>query len=139
MGQHPTARPEACLSERDVDFVVIGEPENTVSELVEALAAGKQEFKSIDGLGFKENGKPILTGKRAFIEDLDSLPFPARHLLPMEVYNEAVKENPLKGRNKQTLDNRHNHPRLPIQLCFLLRLHPLGKNVASEKPKKRGR
>ena len=35
MGQHPSARPEACLSEPNVDFVVIGEPENTVSELVD--------------------------------------------------------------------------------------------------------
>ena len=97
MGQHPTARPEACLSESGVDFVVIGEPENTVSELVDALASGKQDFRGIDGLGFNENGKAILTGKRAFIEDLDSLPFPARHLLPMKIYNEAVKENPLRG------------------------------------------
>ena len=97
MGQHPTARPEACLSEQGVDFVVIGEPEITVSELVDALAAGKQDFKGIDGLGFKENGKATITGKREFVKDLDSLPFPARHLLPMELYNEAVKENPLRG------------------------------------------
>ena len=97
MGQHPTARPEACLSEINVDFVVVGEPENTVSELVDALAAGKQDFRDVNGLGFKENGKVTLTGKREFIENLDSLPFPARHLLPMKVYNEAVKENPLRG------------------------------------------
>lgn len=97
MGQHPSARPEECLSDLDVDFVVIGEPEMTVSELVDALEVGKQEFASIDGLGFREDGKPVLTGKRAIIPDMDSLPFPARHLLPMELYNEAVKENPLRG------------------------------------------
>jgi magnesium-protoporphyrin IX monomethyl ester (oxidative) cyclase len=44
-----------------------------------------------------ENGKPFLTAKQAVIEDLDSLPFPARHLLPMETYYLAVKENPLRG------------------------------------------
>jgi len=97
IGQHPSARPEACLSEPNVDFVVIGEPENTVSELINALELGKQDFMEIDGLGFRKNGKPVLTGKRALIEDLDSLPFPARHLLPMKVYYEAVKENPLRG------------------------------------------
>jgi magnesium-protoporphyrin IX monomethyl ester (oxidative) cyclase len=97
MGQHPSARPEACLSETDVDFVVIGEPENTVSELVDILEVGKQNFGAIDGLGFKQNRKPVLTGERAIIEDLDSLPFPARHLLPMKIYFEAVKENPLRG------------------------------------------
>ncbi len=97
MGLHPSARPEECLSEAEVDFVVIGEPENTVSELVDALGLGKRDFRGIDGLGYKENGKAVLAGKRGFIENLDSLPFPARHLLPMKVYNEAVKENPLRG------------------------------------------
>jgi magnesium-protoporphyrin IX monomethyl ester (oxidative) cyclase len=97
IGQHPSARPEACLSELDVDFVVIGEPENTVFELVNALEAGKRDFEGIDGLGFRKDGKPTLTGKRAIIADMDSLPFPARHLLPMRLYNEVVKENPLRG------------------------------------------
>jgi magnesium-protoporphyrin IX monomethyl ester (oxidative) cyclase len=97
MGQHPTARPEACLSEPNVDFVAVGEPENTISELIDALVVGKQNFKGVDGLGFKENGKVTFTEKREFIKNLDSLPFPARHLLPMKVYNEAVKENPLRG------------------------------------------
>jgi len=97
MGQHPSARPEACLSELDVDFVVIGEPENTIRELVDTLEAGKKDFNRIDGLGFMKDGKSTLTGPRALIADLDSLPFPARHLLPMKLYNEAVKENPLRG------------------------------------------
>ena len=97
MGQHPSARAETCLSDPDVDFVVVGEPENTVFELVEALESGKQDFSDIDGLVFLQNGKPTHTKPRAIIADLDSLPFPARHLLPMKVYNEAVKENPLRG------------------------------------------
>jgi anaerobic magnesium-protoporphyrin IX monomethyl ester cyclase len=97
MGQHPSARPIACLSEPNVDFVVIGEPENTISELADGLALGKQDYKDIGGLGFKKDGKVTLTEKRAVIENLDSLPFPARHLLPMKLYNEAVKENPLRG------------------------------------------
>jgi anaerobic magnesium-protoporphyrin IX monomethyl ester cyclase len=97
IGQHPSARPQECLSNSDVDFVVVGEPENTVFELVDALELGRQDFKEINGLGFRENGQPFLTGKRAVIEDLDSLPFPARHLLPMKVYYEAVKEIPLRG------------------------------------------
>jgi anaerobic magnesium-protoporphyrin IX monomethyl ester cyclase len=97
MGQHPSARPEDCLSNLNVDFVVIGEAEKTVSELVDALDVGTQDFKAVDGLGFRSYGKPVLTDKRAMIDDLDSLPFPARHLLPMKVYYEAVKENPLRG------------------------------------------
>ncbi len=96
-GLHPSSRPEDCLLNRDVDFVVVGEPENTVSELVDVLEQGKKDFRAINGLGFLVNGKPFFTAKRAVIEDLDSLPFPARHLLPMETYYSAVKENPLRG------------------------------------------
>ncbi|MGA3059321.1 MAG: radical SAM protein [Candidatus Bathyarchaeia archaeon] len=97
IGQHPSARPEDCLLNSDVDFVVIGEPENTVSELIDALELRKKDFMEIDGLGFRKNGKPVFTGKRGIIEDMDSLPFPARHLLPMKLYYEAVKESPLRG------------------------------------------
>jgi magnesium-protoporphyrin IX monomethyl ester (oxidative) cyclase len=101
-GLHPSSRPEDCLLNSEVDFVVVGEPENTISELVEELEQKKHDFRAIDGLGFRENDKPVLTGKRAAIEDLDSLPFPARHLLPMDVYAQAVKQNPLRGEiNKQ--------------------------------------
>ena len=96
-GLHPSSRPEACLENADVDFVVIGEPEITVSELVGALEVGKHDFKGIAGLGFIENDKVVLNAKRAIIEDLDTLPFPARHLLPMNIYAKAVKQNPLRG------------------------------------------
>ena len=138
MGQHPTARPEACLSERGVDFVVIGEPRVTVSILVDALRlAGKQDFKGIDGLGFKENGKATITGKREFIKDLDSLPFPARHLLPMGT-QPSCQRKPAQRRNKQALDHRHHYQRLPLQLRLLLGLHTLGKNLAGKKSKERG-
>ena len=44
-GLHPSSRPEDCLSNADVDFVVVGEPENTISELVEALEQEKVDFK----------------------------------------------------------------------------------------------
>jgi anaerobic magnesium-protoporphyrin IX monomethyl ester cyclase len=96
-GLHPSSHPEACLENADVDFVLIGEPENTISELVEALEMRKHDFKDIAGLSFRENGKAVLNAKRAIIENLDSLPFPARHLLPMDVYAQAVKQNPLRG------------------------------------------
>jgi len=96
-GLHPSSRPEACLEDSEADFVVVGEPEVTIDELVEALQNKVSRFNKIDGLGFRENGKVTLTAKRAFIQDLDTLPLPARHLLPMKVYSEAVKQNPLRG------------------------------------------
>jgi magnesium-protoporphyrin IX monomethyl ester (oxidative) cyclase len=96
-GTHPSAQPKECLTNKSVDFVVVGEPENTVAELVDALDSEKGNYEAINGLGFRVKAKTVLTAKRALIENLDSLPFPARHLLPMKIYNEAVKENPMRG------------------------------------------
>jgi anaerobic magnesium-protoporphyrin IX monomethyl ester cyclase len=96
-GLHPSSRPAECMENDEVDFVVIGEPENTVAELAEAIEQEKTDFRGVDGLGFRLYGKTVFTTKRAVIEDLDTLPLPARHLLPMDVYAEAVKQNPLRG------------------------------------------
>jgi anaerobic magnesium-protoporphyrin IX monomethyl ester cyclase len=96
-GQHPSARPKDCLANPNVDFVVIGEPENTILELTNALEKKAPDFNGIRGIGFVQVGVPVITSPRPPLEDLDSLPFPARHLLPMEEYFAAVKENPLRG------------------------------------------
>ena len=97
-GLHPSTRPLVCLDQQNVDFVVIGEPEYTMFELVNALEQEiKQDFKEIKGIGFTKNQGKIITAPRPVIQDLDSLPFPARHLLPMDMYFEAAKEEPLRG------------------------------------------
>ena len=96
-GQHPSARPKACLEHEEIDFVVIGEAENTILELVNNLKQGFSKLEKIKGLAFIKNNKVVITPARPIIEDLDSLPLPARHLLPMNEYAIAVKENPLRG------------------------------------------
>ena len=97
-GLHPSARPEECLKDPNVNFIVRGEGEHTISELVDTLEQGNtKNLERIKGIGFIKNGKTIITHPRPEIQDLDSLPFPARHLLPMDTYFEAVKENPIRG------------------------------------------
>ncbi len=98
IGLHPSTRAVDCLMHPNIDFVVFGEPEQTVSELAGVLEQGKvEELKKVRGIAFIENGKTIVNSPRPAIQDLDSLPFPARHLLPMKSYFAAVKENPLRG------------------------------------------
>lgn len=98
MGLDPSARPADCLAHPNIDFVVIGEPEQTVLELADVLEQGKiEDLEKVRGIAFVKKGKTIITPPRPVIQNLDSLPFPARHLLPMEVYFAAVKENPLRG------------------------------------------
>ena len=97
-GLHPTARPVECLSDSNIDYVVRGEGEYTISELVDTLEnRNRKDLHDIQGIGFIENKETIITPPRPEILNLDRLPFPARHLLPMETYFEAVKENPIRG------------------------------------------
>jgi magnesium-protoporphyrin IX monomethyl ester (oxidative) cyclase len=97
-GQHPSARPKECLKHSEIDFVVIGEKEYTILELVDSLEKGRiKNFRDIKGLAFSRNETIIITTPRPLIQDLDSLPFPARHLLPMQKYFDAVKSRPIRG------------------------------------------
>ncbi|MDP2946949.1 MAG: radical SAM protein [Nanoarchaeota archaeon] len=80
-GSHPTILPEESIILPGVDFLVYGEGERTMLELVEAIEK-KNEFSKIKGLYYKTiDGKFIKTPQRQYINNLDELPFPARHLV----------------------------------------------------------
>lgn len=68
-----------------IDVIVMGEAEHTIPELVECVR-GKMSFEQVKGIAFRRDDLIIYNGWRKFIEDLDSLPIPARHLLPLSRY-----------------------------------------------------
>jgi GT2 family glycosyltransferase/radical SAM superfamily enzyme YgiQ (UPF0313 family) len=73
----------------EIDIVLIGEYEETLRELCAALDAGA-ELDGIPGLLFRRaDGTVAHNGRRPLIENLDALPWPARHLLPMERYHDC--------------------------------------------------
>ncbi|MBL7131182.1 MAG: cobalamin-dependent protein [Candidatus Omnitrophica bacterium] len=85
-GNHATVRPEDFFNLTDaVDIVCRGEGEHTMLEIVEAYDYKKQ-LTNILGTVVKENGKIKMNPERPFIDDLDTLPFPAYHLINLEVY-----------------------------------------------------
>jgi magnesium-protoporphyrin IX monomethyl ester (oxidative) cyclase len=84
-GAHPTVMSELVLADGNVDYVVLGEGDDTIIDLV-GVIEGKRGISTLDGVGYKENGQVKIIPKTKFIEDLDKLPFPARHLLNMEGY-----------------------------------------------------
>ena len=77
-GLHATMMPEECMNYGCFDFIVKGEGEITIPLIVNNL--DKKEF-NIDGMWYKKNGEIIRNKDRPYIQDLDSLPFPSRHLL----------------------------------------------------------
>ena len=79
-GAHVSALPEHALSYNCFDYGVIGEGEITTYELLECLNSNG-DIEKVDGIIFQRNNSIIKTKPRKHIKDLDSLPFPARHLL----------------------------------------------------------
>lgn len=82
-GIHITATGQESMEEsKYVDFLVIGEGEHTLAELLEALKK-KTDFKQIKGLIYrnKKNGQIIKNELRPLIENLDSLPIPDLDLI----------------------------------------------------------
>ena len=83
-GPHVTFWDDKALEECPyLDVIVRREGEYTLLELVQKLAAGKS-YRDVLGITYRKNGKITRNPDRPYIEDLDSLPFPARHLWPME-------------------------------------------------------
>jgi anaerobic magnesium-protoporphyrin IX monomethyl ester cyclase len=80
-GQHFSFTADESLNDfPEIDFIVRGEGEVTLVELINTLRAGKTTAR-IKGLSFRHNGKNIHNRERGLIENLDTLPYPAYHLI----------------------------------------------------------
>ena len=84
-GVHPTLFPKNVIHGPCVDYVVYGEGEETVLELIEAIRE-KKEQQNILGVVYKKKREIIKNAPRPLIKNLDNLPFPAYDLLPMKEY-----------------------------------------------------
>lgn len=93
-GPHPSFLPIETLKECPVlDAVCIGEGEETVVELAEAMKRDRK-LSDVKGISFKSKGNAAMkTLPRPLIKELDSLPFPAWHLLPMDKYTVLGKKS----------------------------------------------
>lgn len=86
-GVHATALPEATMRELAPDYLVWGEGERTAVHLAHYLAGeGAASPAEIPGLYYWEGDRIQGTGSGEPIQDLDALPFPARHLLDFRPY-----------------------------------------------------
>ncbi|HKB43549.1 MAG TPA: radical SAM protein [Chitinophagaceae bacterium] len=68
------------------DFILLGEAEQTLLELITAIKAKQNDFLSIAGLAYKQNDAVIKTIRRNVLKELDNLPFPAWDLVDMDAY-----------------------------------------------------
>jgi anaerobic magnesium-protoporphyrin IX monomethyl ester cyclase len=76
-----------------VDFVLIGEGEFTLKELITNIDNGENNFRNVDGLAFKENKEIVRTSQRQIVKDLDTFPMPAWDLIDIPSYKKIWMEN----------------------------------------------
>ncbi len=91
-GSHVSFWDENALLEcAALDIVVRREGEMTFLELLQHIDA-KKGFSDVLGVTYRDSDQKIVRNPdRPFIEDLDSLPFPAYHLLPLDSFHRMGK------------------------------------------------
>lgn len=85
-GPHSTVLPERTLEEiPEADIACIGEGELTMAAI--AQSSSKDDLGGVEGVCYRHKGKINRNPDRSFIRNLDEIPPPARHLLPMDQYH----------------------------------------------------
>ncbi len=84
-GPHPSTFPNDIVNETHIDLFVLGEGEKTFAEIVKRIDRG-DPLENIEGTAIEVNGQAQIIPLSSFIENLDTLPFPAWDLIPLEKY-----------------------------------------------------
>lgn len=87
-GPHATVQTEKVLQCPEVDWVIRAEGDHALLELARRLEQGV-DVTSVPGLAWRKDGAVVQNGFQ-YIADLNQLPMPAHHLLPMEKYFDAA-------------------------------------------------
>ena len=83
--------PERLLEKTPIDVICLGEGEFLAVDLLDALA-GDRKMSSVTGIWYRDGSSIVRNPPRSPIADLDSIPFPAYHIFPMETYQKALPE-----------------------------------------------
>ena len=120
-----TTIPKEFLEENPaVDIIVIGEGEYTLLEIIEHLE-NKKPLNDILGIAHRQNNTITINNPRPFLENLDTLPYPAYHLINMEHYlnNKKIGYRSFQKRAIPMITSRG----CPFNCCFCsIHLH-MGK------------
>jgi anaerobic magnesium-protoporphyrin IX monomethyl ester cyclase len=88
-GAHFSNLIEESLRACPIDFIVRGEGEYSLLELIKELGRVGPDYSKIKGIAFMQGDKVVETPPRPLIDNLDELPMPAYELMPMQEYGRA--------------------------------------------------
>jgi anaerobic magnesium-protoporphyrin IX monomethyl ester cyclase len=86
-GEHITSMPEFCLLTSRADYLVLGEGEETVVDLADALERGTPPAELL-GVAYREGDEVIVNARRGRTLDVDDIARPAWHLVDLDTYHE---------------------------------------------------
>ena len=118
-GSSASSIPRTLLERTQADIACISEGERTVKELVECLE-GSGDLRKVLGIWFKDdNGEVRANPPREIIKDLDSIPFPAWDLFPLDIYlkNPIGAPNVDKWKDGSSLVNIKSMNLVPSRGC----------------------
>ncbi len=105
-GQHVGLYPKNILEIKAIDYAIAGEGEITIQEFINVYEKYKngeipdkdKELGKINGLIFRDKSDNIIVNSpRELIHDLDTIPFPARHLYEMDKYTTLFMDKTVKA------------------------------------------
>ncbi len=85
-GEHPTALPELTLEQAPVDYIVLGEGEQTIAELAGCLSRGEPPGPEFPGIAYRVGGGIQVNRARPRIRDIDTIAPPSWHLFDVKTY-----------------------------------------------------
>lgn len=95
-GPHATCMPETLLMHEEIDYVIVGEGERSMLELAKCIVEKRSShIASIPGIAYRAEGR-VIRNPQSFIEDLDWVPIPARHLIDLSSYERNIDYLPVK-------------------------------------------
>lgn len=90
-GWHASYVPDSLLANQEIDYVVMGEGERAMTQLVTCITNGNEPVAmTIPGVACRRQDKNIINPPK-FIENMDEIPYPARHLLQLELYDRTIE------------------------------------------------
>lgn len=94
-GSHPSTYTD-ILHCPEVDYIVVGEAEYTIVELLEYIEKGNPDLSRIKGIAYLDGETITVNQRRERIANLDSLPFPDRSDLPINYFDISAETYGLK-------------------------------------------